>query len=116
MSAVSSGEKNVPCTLCATALPKSPAARGIASSAATDPAPADWPKDRDTGRVAAEGPDVVTHPLQGGDLVKQTSVGGRPLDLPETLKTHTVVERHHDDAVASQPATVVLGQSGHADR
>ena len=44
MSAASSGEKNVPGTLCATARRKSPAARGIASSAATDPPPADSPK------------------------------------------------------------------------
>ena len=44
MSAASSGEKNVPGTLWATARRKSPAARGMASSAATDPPPADSPK------------------------------------------------------------------------
>ncbi len=44
MSAASSGEKNGPGTLCAMARRKSPAARGMASSAATDPPPADSPK------------------------------------------------------------------------
>ena len=43
MSRASSGVKNVPGTLCAIARPNSPAARGIASSAATDPPPADSP-------------------------------------------------------------------------
>ena len=44
MSAASSGEKKVPGMLCTTARWKSPAARSIASRAATDPPPADWPK------------------------------------------------------------------------
>ena len=43
MSAASSGEKKVPGMLCTTARRKSPAARGTASSAATDPPPADSP-------------------------------------------------------------------------
>ena len=44
MPAASSGVKNVPGTLCATALQNRPVALGIASSAATEPAPVDWPK------------------------------------------------------------------------
>ena len=43
MSRASSGVKNVPGTLCATARPNSPAARGIANRAPTDPPPADCP-------------------------------------------------------------------------
>ena len=42
--AARSGVQNVPGTLCATARRKSPAAAGIASSAATQPAPAGSPK------------------------------------------------------------------------
>lgn len=44
MSAARAAEKNVPGTLWATARRKSPAARGMASRAATEPAPADSPK------------------------------------------------------------------------
>jgi hypothetical protein len=70
----------------------------------------------DPVRVAAEGPDVVAHPLESGDLVEQAPVGRSPLDLREALDTHAVVERHHDDAtVAREPTTVVLGEAGHAD-
>ncbi len=44
MSAASGDEKQIPGTLCAIACRNRPAARGMASSAATDAAPADWPK------------------------------------------------------------------------
>ena len=59
MSAASSGEKYVPGTLCATARRKSPAARGMASSAATDPPPAagDPDQHRQAGRSE---PDRLT--------------------------------------------------------
>ena len=117
MSAASSGEKNVPCALCATARRKSPAARGIASSAATDPPPADSPKTVTRPGSPPNASDVVTDPLQGGDLVEQAPVGGRPLDLREALDADAVVERHHDDAaVPREAAAVVFGQAGHADR
>ena len=43
MSAASSSEKYVPGTLCAMARWNRPLALGMASSAATDPAPADSP-------------------------------------------------------------------------
>ena len=57
-------------------------------------------EDRHPARVAAEGPDVVPHPLQRGDLVEQAPVGGRALDLREALDAQPVVERHHDDTAA----------------
>ncbi len=116
MSAASSGEKKVPGMLCTTARRKRPAARCIASRAATDPPPADWPKTVTRCGVAAEGRDVVAHPLQGGDLVEQAAVGRSPLDLREPLDPHAVVERHHDDpALPREPTTVVLGQAGRPD-
>ena len=67
--------------------------------------------------LTAEGPDVVTHPLQRCDLVKQASVGGRAVDLRKALDANAVVERHHDDApVPREMAAVVFGQAGHTDR
>ena len=42
-------------------------------------------EDRHPVRVAAEGPDVVPHPLQRGDLVEQAPVGRGAVDLRETL-------------------------------
>ena len=71
----------------------------------------------DVLRVAAEGPDVVAHPGQCGDLVEKAPVGGRALDLPESLHGHAVVERHHDDpAFARQPRAVVDGVGGVPDQ
>ena len=68
----------MPGTLCATARRNSPAARGIASSAATDPAARRLAENGDPAGVAAEGRDVVAHPLESGDLVEQSPVGGAP--------------------------------------
>ena len=76
--------RTCPGTLWATARRKSPAAPGMASSAATEPPPADSPKTVTRSGVAAEGGDVVAHPLQRGDLVEQAPVGGRPLDAGQT--------------------------------
>ena len=74
-------------------------------------------EDGDAAGVAAERLDAVTDPLQGGDLVEQAPVGGRPLDLREALDAHAVVERHDDDAaVTREAAAVVFGEAGHADR
>ena len=100
MSAASSGVKNVPGTLCATARRNSPAARGIASSAATDPPPADWPKTVTRAGSPPNARDVVAHPLQRGDLVEQAAVGGRALDLREALDAHAVVEGDQHDAAS----------------
>jgi hypothetical protein len=108
-SRASSGVKNVPGTLCATARANNPVARGIAERAATDPPPADCPN-------TAERADVVAHPLQRGDLVEQAPVGGRALDVREPLDAHAVVEGDQHDAVAREAGAVVLGKAGRADR
>lgn len=73
MSAASSGVSNAPGTLCATARRKSPAARGIASRAATDPAPTVqtvWMSE-----VVLPG-GFVNRVVRVGDTVRR-SVGGR---------------------------------------
>ena len=88
MSAASSGEKNVPGTLCATARRKSPAARGMASSAATDPPPADSPKTVTRSGSPPKARMLSRTHSQRGDLVEQAPVGGRPLDLREALDPH----------------------------
>ena len=72
-------------------------------------------EDRHPVRVAAEGPDVVAHPLQRGDLVEQAPVGRGAVDLRETLHAQPVVERHHDGAAGGQPAAVELRKAGRAD-
>lgn len=100
MSAASSAEKKVPGTLWAMARRKSPAARGIASSDATEPAPHGLPEDGDALGVAAEGVDVVPDPFERGDLVEQPAIGRGALDVRETLHADTVVEGHHDHALA----------------
>ena len=105
MSAASSGEKNVPGTLWATGRRKSPAARGMASSAATDPPPADWPKT-----VTRSG-----SPPKARMLSRTPPVGGGAVDLRETLHAQPVVERHHDDTAGGQPAAVELRKAGRAD-
>ena len=85
MSAASSGVKNAPGMLCTIARRNSPAARGIASSAATRPAAGGLAEHRDLVRVAAERADVVPYPFQRGDLVEQAAVRRRAVDLGETL-------------------------------
>ena len=101
MSAASSGVKNVPGTLCTTARRNSPAARGIASSAATDPPPADWPK---TVTRSGSPPNAAmlsrTH-SRAATWSSRPRFGRRALDLGEALDAHAVVERHHDDAAVS---------------
>ena len=116
MSAASSGEKNVPGTLCAIARRNSPAARGMASSAATDPPPADSPN---TVTRSGSPPNAAmlsrTH-SQRGDLVEQPPVGGRAVDLRETLDAQPVVEASPPRRRRrGQPAAVVLGQAGRAE-
>ncbi len=86
------GEKNVPGTLWAIARWKSPAARGMASSAATDPPPADWPKTVTLPGSPPKARDAVADPFQGGDLVEQPAVGGGAADVGEALDAVAVVE------------------------
>ena len=116
MSAASSGEKNVPGMLC-TIGPAEQPGRAVHRQQRRDrSATRRLTEDRHPVRVAAEGPDVVAHPLERGDLVEQTPVGRSSLDLREALDPDPVVERHHHDAaVPGEPAAVVLGQTGHAD-
>jgi hypothetical protein len=72
-------------------------------------------EDRHPVRIAAEGPDVLAHPVQRGDLVEQAPVGRGTVDLRETLYPQTIVERDHDDAAGGQPAAVELLKAGRAD-
>ena len=109
MSAASSGEKNGPGTLCATARQNSPAARGMASSAATDPPPADSPKIVTRSGSPPKARMLSRTHCKRGDLVEQAPVGGGAVDLRETLNTQAVVEGHHDGAL---PARCPASYSG----
>ena len=103
----------MPGTLCATARRKSPAARGMASSAATDPPPADWPKTVTRSGSPPKARMLSRTHCKRGDLVEQPPVGGGSVDLRETLDTETVVERHHHDAAV--PARRPPSYSGRLD-
>ena len=61
-------------------------AAGMPSSVSTAPPPADWPGDRHPGGVAAEGRDVLAHPLQGEQPVEHAAVRRRILDPAEAVK------------------------------
>lgn len=64
---------------------------------------------RDPARVAAEPGDVLAHPAQGRDLVKEASLAGRLESaaghigqVQEPKRAEPVVERHHDESVPGQ--------------
>lgn len=68
-------------------------------------------ENRHVRRVAAEGRNVVVHPLQAGDLVEQTEVAGsvgrrgrrvaqRRMAEPAEY-TEPVLQRHHDHSLAA---------------
>jgi hypothetical protein len=59
--------------LCGIALRNAPAVPGMASSAAIEPAPADWPNAVTLSGVAAERGDVVAYPGQRGELIEQAA-------------------------------------------
>lgn len=70
--------------------------------------------DGDPVGVAAEGRDVVPHPLEGGDLVAQAGVGGGVREQSVALHTQSVVDRHADHAVPGEGAAVVDRYGGGA--
>ena len=116
MSAASSGEKNVPGTLCAMARRNSPAARGIASSAATDPPPADWPKTVTRSGSPPKARMLSRTHSSAATWSSRPRLAGAPSICAKPSMPDAVVERHHDDAaVPREPAAVVLGEAGHAD-
>ena len=87
----------------------------IASSAATDPPPADSPNT-----VTRSGSPPKARMLSRTHSRRRPgrAAPGWPgaLDLREPLHAQAVVERHHDDAaLPREPTTVVLGKPGHAD-
>ncbi len=112
MSAASSGEKNGPRHALRDGPAEEPGRPRHGQQRGDRSTTRRLAEDRHPVRVAAEGPDVVAHPLQRGDLVEQAPVGGGAVDLRETLYAQPVVERHHDDAAGGQPAAVVLRKAG----
>ena len=110
MSPASSGVKNVPGTLCATARPNSPAARGIANRAPTDPPPADCPN---TVTRAGSPPNARmlsrTH-SSAATWSSRPRLAGAPSMWREALDAHAVVEGDQHDAVAREAGAVVLGR------
>ena len=103
--------------LCTTARRKSPAAPVHRQQRGDRSAARRLAENRDPVRVAAEGPDVVAHPLAERRPGRaDPGWRGAPSMLREALDADAVVERHHDDAaVPREPTAVVLGEAGHAD-
>ena len=88
----------------------SPLARGIASSVATLMAPADFAEDGDLAGIAAEGPDVLLHPFERGDLVEKAQVGDAVAQVEEAFRAHPVIDGHAHHAIAGEPAAVIEGR------
>ncbi len=89
-----------------------PAAAGEASRCTPSPPPAERPNTVTRG-IATERGDVVLHPLQRGDRVVQTEVGGVTTDracVEEAQRTQAVVRRHDDDVLLGrEPVARVRG-------
>ena len=65
---------------------------------------------RDVAGIAAESSDVVAHPGQGGDLVKQADVRVFVAGIQEAVGADPVIDRHADDPVSCETAAVVPGR------
>jgi hypothetical protein len=78
--------------------------------------------DRDTRRVAAEGPDIVFHPAQRRDLVFHALVARRFIRRlrrqlgmgEETEDTEAVIDGDDDDTAPGQVAAVIAGLGARA--
>ncbi len=70
-------------------------------------------EDGDAVRIAAEGRDILLHPLQRRDLVEDALVavdlalGGQFGMREEAEDAQTIVQRHHDDAVTRHVHAVI---------
>src|SRR4051794_35885401 len=67
-------------------------------------------EDGDVPWIAAEGSDVLLHPLEGRNLIKQTEVGNSVAEIEEAIGTDTVIDGHADDTVAGEAAAVIPGR------
>lgn len=86
-------------------------ARGGEQRAGAD-GPGGLAEDGDPAGIAAERPDVVADPLQGGDLVQQAPVGGGVGEGPVTEDAEAVVEGDEHDPVAGEGRAVVDRHGG----
>ena len=71
-------------------------------------------KDRDPGRITAEGVDVLLDPFQCGDLVEQTPIRAPVAQVEKAVRSKAVVDGDADDAVTSKPAAIVGWQDTRA--
>ena len=68
-------------------------------------------EDGDAPRIASERRDVLPHPLECGDLIEQTEVGGSVTEVEKALGADAVVDGHADGAVTGEAAAIV-GRTG----
>src|SRR5262245_31664016 len=64
-------------------------------------------KDGDVAGIAAEGRDILPHPLEGGDLVEQAEVGISVAEVEETIGANTIIDGHTYYAIAGETTPVI---------
>jgi hypothetical protein len=67
-------------------------------------------KDGNVVGITAESSDIFLHPLEGGDLIEQTEVGGPVTEIEEAIGSDPVVDGYTDDAIAGKAAAVIPGR------
>ena len=90
--------------------PEQPGGAGHGQQRADAHRPGRLAEDGDVAGIAAEGADVVPHPLQRGDLVEQAAIGVSVAEIEEPIGADPVVDGHADDAVAGETAAVIPGR------
>src|SRR5690349_14978146 len=89
--------------------PEQPLGRGHGEQRADTHRSRRLAEDRDIARITAKGSDILAHPVEGGDLVEQATVGVSRAEIQETLGANPIIDRHTDDAVTGKVATIIPG-------
>src|SRR4030042_627515 len=71
--------------------------------------PCRFAKNSDLAGIATKGGDIVPHPLEGGDLVEQASVGVSLTEIKKALGTDPIIDGHTYDAVAGETTAAIPG-------
>src|ERR1700694_1265367 len=64
-------------------------------------------KDRDVIGITSEGGDVLLHPGERGDLVKQTEVGNAVTQVEAAIGSETIVDGDVDDSIAGETSAII---------
>jgi hypothetical protein len=64
-------------------------------------------KDGDVGRITAEGGDVLLHPGEGSNLVKEAEVGHASPQGEEAVGSQAIVDGDADDPISGEARTII---------